>query len=212
MGAPLRRRKSASGRGALPLGLTRTSKSSPERPHPCSRIHGHRRGSDGSYTELWRVLPGCSQSHRSRSSSRKDRAELEHLLPDTIEIAYAIPVRILKGPRVDLIDCADLPPHMRHDATRAATIAGATIRDSGPIERYLKNLFFSDSLTGEINGVGYRSTLSHYGHPCGCSFGPPLAAMNCTTAVPALNHVVCLQTVWTHATSTFPVSTWIQSR
>src|ERR1700730_10713064 len=25
-------------------------------------------------------LPGCPQSHRSRSSSRKDRAELEHLV------------------------------------------------------------------------------------------------------------------------------------
>ena len=45
-------------------------------------------------------------------------------LPDTIKIAYAITVRVLKGPRVDLIDCADLPPHLRHDVTRATTIAG----------------------------------------------------------------------------------------
>jgi Domain of unknown function (DUF5911) len=49
MGAPLRRRKSASGRGARPLDFTRTPKSSPERPHPCWRIHGHRRGNDGFY-------------------------------------------------------------------------------------------------------------------------------------------------------------------
>ena len=46
VGAPLRRRKSASGRWARPPGLTRTPKSSSERPHPCWRIHGHRRGND----------------------------------------------------------------------------------------------------------------------------------------------------------------------
>src|ERR1700731_4940906 len=76
--------------------------------------------------------------HRRRIDRRNpDRIDAEpneiiKPLPDTIEIAYAIPVRILKGPRVDLIDCADLPPHMRHDATRAAPIAGSTIHDGAP--------------------------------------------------------------------------------
>jgi hypothetical protein len=74
-------------------------------------------------------------------------------LPDTIKIAYAITVRVLKGPGVDLIDCPDLPPFMRHDATREATKAGATIRDGAPDRALSQKLFYS---------------------PCGCSFGPPL--------------------------------------
>ena len=74
-------------------------------------------------------------------------------LPDTIEIAYAITVRVLKGPRVDLIDCPDLPPLMRHDATREATKAGATIPDGAPDRALSQKLFYS---------------------PCGCSLGPPL--------------------------------------
>ena len=62
-------------------------------------------------------------------------------LPDTIKIAYAITVRVLKGPRVDVIDCSDLPSLMRHDATREATKAGVTSLTAPPIERYLKNVF-----------------------------------------------------------------------
>src|SRR4029077_8617594 len=61
-------------------------------------------------------------------------------LPDTIKIAYAITVRVLKGPGVDLIDCPDLPPFMRHDATREGTKAGVTSLTAPPIERYFKNV------------------------------------------------------------------------
>ena len=44
-------------------------------------------------------------------------------LPDTIEIADAITVRVLKGPRVDLIDCPGLPP-LKHDPPRNESKAG----------------------------------------------------------------------------------------
>src|SRR6202011_1327880 len=101
----------------------------------------------------WR---GIDRRNPDRIDAEPDK--IIEALPDTIKIAYAITVRVLKGPRVDLIDCPDLPPFMRHDATREATKAGATIRDGTP-DRALsqKHFFYSNSLMGEINGVGYRS-------------------------------------------------------
>jgi hypothetical protein len=38
--------------------------------------------------------------------------------PDTLEIADAIVGRVLKGSRIDLIDCPGLPPDVRRAATR----------------------------------------------------------------------------------------------
>jgi len=88
------------------------------------------------------VMHGRRIDRRNPDRIDSEPNEIIEPLPDTIEIAYAIPVRILKGPRVDLIDCADLPPHMRHDATRAATIAGSTIPDRAPrLRAYLKHVF-----------------------------------------------------------------------
>src|SRR5580704_17491285 len=59
----------------------------------------------------WR---GINRRNPARIDAEPDK--IIEPLPDTIEIAYAIPVRILKGSGVDLIDCADQPPFMRHDA------------------------------------------------------------------------------------------------
>ena len=43
--------------------------------------------------------------------------EIIEPLPDTIEIAYAITVGVLKGPWIDLIDRGGLPPFVSHVAT-----------------------------------------------------------------------------------------------
>src|SRR3984893_16520056 len=94
---------------------------------------------------------GIDRRNPDRIDAEPDK--IIEALQDTIKIAYAITVRVLKGPRVDLIDCPDLPPFMRHDATREATKAGATIRDGTPDRALSQKLFYS---------------------PCGCSFGPPL--------------------------------------
>jgi hypothetical protein len=78
------------------------------------------------------VMHGRRIDRRNPDRIDAEPDEIIKPLPDTVEIAYAIPVRILKGPRVDVIDCADLPPHMRHEATRALTIADSTIPDRAP--------------------------------------------------------------------------------
>jgi hypothetical protein len=85
-------------------------------------------------------------------------------LPDTIKIAYAITVRVLKGPGVDLIDCPDLPPFMRHDATREATKAGATIRDGAP-ERALSQELFLQSLWMFIRSTSGTLKLCNLSFP-----------------------------------------------
>jgi hypothetical protein len=60
--------------------------------------------------------------HRRRINRRNpDRIDAEpdeiiEPLSNAVEIAYSVTVRILKRPRVDLIECADLPP-MIHAAT-----------------------------------------------------------------------------------------------
>ena len=51
----------------------------PIRLRPQGRTHA-RRGNDGFYAELGRLLRGCTQSHRSLSSARTNRTQLDRLV------------------------------------------------------------------------------------------------------------------------------------
>ena len=73
------------------------------------------------------VVHGRGIDRRNPDRIDAEPGEIIKPLPDTLEIAYAITVRVLKGSRVDLIDRPGLPPHRTHDATCAVAKAGLTI-------------------------------------------------------------------------------------
>ena len=75
-----------------------------------------------------------------------------------------MPRFVLVGPRVDLIDCSDLPPFMRHDATREATKAGATIPDSAP-DRALSQKLFLQSMWMFIRSTSGTLKLCNLSFP-----------------------------------------------